>query len=309
VDVIAFGEVLWDVFEVSPRTPGTYKRALGGAPANLAVGLARLGLHVGIIGAVGKDAFGDALTHALAREGVDTRRLVHLPDRTGLAFVHRTARGEPRFLFYRQDTADTALRAHHVRGVRARFAVCGTSTLAEAPLRRATFRFVRLARRSGATLAVDLNVRAHLWSSTQAMRRNVAELIAKASLIKASTADLSVLGGERFVRRHAPTATVLVTAGPGAARAFGAHGTASVRARRARCIDATGAGDAFFAGALAVLVRRSAVPGSSAWSDPAVFSDALAVGHMLGAKVVSSIGAVTGLTSLGDAKRRIGAKR
>ena len=83
MDVITFGEVLWDIFEVGEDT---YRRELGGAPANLAVGLARLGVSVAIVGAVGADGFGDALATRLAREGVDIGQLAQLPNRTGLAF-------------------------------------------------------------------------------------------------------------------------------------------------------------------------------------------------------------------------------
>jgi fructokinase len=301
--VVVFGEVLWDVFETGPDT---YERMPGGAPSNLAVVLARVGVRVGIVGAVGKDAFGDALASRLRREGVDTARLVRLPNRTGLAFVRRGPRGEPSFLFYRHETADMSLRPEHVRPMRATFAVCGTSTLVHEPLRAATMRFVRLAKRGGAHLVVDLNVRAHLWTRDRgAMRGRIAELVEPAALIKASTADLAAIGGERFLARHAPAATVIVTAGARGARVHGAHGVVSRLARRARCVDATGAGDAFLAGVLAVLSARRALPGTAAWRDPDVFSDALEVGHMLGAKAVSKVGALTGVTGLGEARRRM----
>ena len=95
---------------------------------------------------------------------------------------------------------------------------------------------------------------------------------------------------------------MLRTAGSGVAHAVGAHGHVERPANPARCVDATGAGDAFLAGALAVLVARRAVPGSAAWAGSAVFSDALRVGHMLGAKVVSEVGAVTGAVRLERAK-------
>jgi fructokinase len=291
-DVVTFGEVLWDLFEVAPDT---YRRMLGGAPANLAVVLARRGVRVAHVGAVGRDAFGEAIRERLASEGVDASRLVRLPNRTGIAFVHRDKRGEPSFLFYRHETADMSLRPEHLRPFRATFAVAGTSTLPPDALRRATLRFCDLAARGGASLVVDLNVRAHLWKSARTMKQRIAELLARAKLIKASLADMAALGGERFLTRHAPGATVVVTHGSRAATAFGAHGEVSRPARRVRCVDATGAGDAFLAGVLAVLLERRARPGTKAWQDPAVFSEALDAGHMLGAMAVSKVGAVTGI--------------
>ncbi|HEY1956640.1 MAG TPA: carbohydrate kinase [Polyangiaceae bacterium] len=296
-DVVAFGELLWDVYEIAPDT---YKRMPGGAPANLAYALARLGARASIVGAVSRDAFGDALVARMRAAGVDVASVVRLPNRTGLAFVRRDRRGEPSFLFYRHETADMVLAAAHLRPrmLRAKFAALGTSTLLREPLVSATWKFVELAERAGAALAVDLNVRAHLWSRPREMREAVAKLASRAALVKASSADLEALGGERFLRRHAREATWILTAGPNAARAVGVHGAVEIAAERARCVDATGAGDAFFAGVLAVLSARGARPGSTAWRDPAVFSDALRVGHMLGRRVVSKVGAVAGLSGL-----------
>jgi sugar/nucleoside kinase (ribokinase family) len=64
-------------------------------------------------------------------------------------------------------------------------------------------------------------------------------------------------------------------------------------------VDATGAGDAFVAGALAAILAAGAAPGSSAWRDPDVWRVALQVGHAMGRKAVSRTGAVAGLRRLG----------
>ena len=65
VDVACFGEILWDIFEAEPRAEEPiawgFRRELGGAPANVATGLARLGVKASVIGGVGRDRFGDAL--------------------------------------------------------------------------------------------------------------------------------------------------------------------------------------------------------------------------------------------------------
>ncbi len=279
--VVAFGEALWDVYETGPDT---YRREIGGAPTNLAVALARLGVRASIVAGVSKDAFGDALVARLAAMGVDTSAIVRLPQRTGLAFVTRDSRVEPRFLFYRHETADMMVEPKHIRPsmLRATFAVCGTSTLVREPLASATWRFVELAKKE------------------------------RAALVKASRADLAALGGRAFLEEHAPKATWILTDGARPAKAIGARSEVSVPALATKCVDATGAGDAFFAGVLAVLASRGAVPGSSAWHDPAefraVFSDALRVGHMLGRKVVSKVGAVTGLVRLDAEKKIIEAK-
>jgi fructokinase len=306
MDVVCFGEILWDLFET--RRPGEYRRELGGAPANVATGLARLGARAAVVGGVGRDSFGRALVEQLARDGVDVRFVIHLPNRTGLTFVTRDAAGEPAFLFYRHDSADLAVRAKHVVPAmgRARWALVGSSTLMTGEQARATERFLDVARRGGASLFVDLNVRAHLWPSRAAMERAIGELAGRAALVKASDADLrAVAGGRsglRWLERHAPQATWLVTRGAGVASAIGAHGSVDVPARRARCVDATGAGDAFIAGALATLVAARAVPGSASWASPELWRTALRAGHIMGKKAVSRAGAVAGLVELGQAR-------
>lgn len=312
LDVVCFGEILWDVLETSARgrepIARTFRRELGGAPANVATGLARLGVRTGLVGGIGRDRLGDALLAHLRRDGIDVRFVKRFANRTGLTFVVRDRRGEPEFVFYRHASADLALCPEHVTPAmgRSRWVLVGTSTLMTASLARATHRFLDVAERAGARVFVDLNVRAHLWSSRAEMQRAIGALAARASLVKASDADLRAVGGGlRWLARHAPRATWLVTRGAGAASAIGAHGEVHAPARRARCVDATGAGDAFIAGALATLVSAGADPGSRAWISAEVWRTALRVGHLMGAKAVSRPGAVAGLVSLGRVRAMV----
>jgi fructokinase len=351
LDVVCFGEILWDVFETSARgrdpLARTFRRELGGAPANVATGLARLGARAAVVGGVGRDRFGEALVRHLARDGVDVRFVVKLPNRTGLTFVVRDARGEPEFVFYRHESADLAIRAEHVTAAmgRAQWVLVGTSTLMTPDLARATERFLDAADAVGARVFVDLNVRAHLWPDRRTMERAIAQLVARAAIVKASEADLAAVTGSagspesgpthrggsagspesgpthrggsagspesgpthrrgrtaamRWLERHAPRASWLVTRGAGRASATGVHGVVERAALPGRCVDATGAGDAFIAGALATLVAAGAVPGSTAWADPRVWQAALRAGHIMGKKAVSRPGAVAGLVRLG----------
>ncbi|HEX8796799.1 MAG TPA: carbohydrate kinase [Polyangiaceae bacterium] len=316
LDVVCFGEILWDVLETSARgrepIARTFRRELGGAPANVATGLARLGVRSAVVGGVGRDRLGDALLAHLRGDRVDVRFVKRFTNRTGLTFVVRDARGEPEFVFYRHDSADLALRPEHVVPAmgRARWALVGTSTLMTPPLARATHRFLDVAEGAGARVFVDLNVRAHLWRDRADMQRAIGALAARASLVKASDADLRAVGGGlRWLARHAPRATWLVTRGAGPASAIGSHGEVHAPARRVRCVDATGGGDAFIAGALATLVAAGAMPGSRAWSGVDVWRAALRAGHLMGSKAVSRPGAVAGLVSLGRVRGMVRAVR
>jgi fructokinase len=308
-DVVCFGEILWDIFETGAAARRTYRRELGGAPANVATGLARLGVKAAVVGGVGRDRFGDALVRQLASDGVGVQFVLRLPNRTGLTFVVRDAHGEPEFVFYRHQSADLAMRAAHVTPAmgRARWVLVGTSTWMTREQARATERFLEEGERAGAAVFLDLNVRAHLWPSRRVMQKTIARLAGRAALVKASDADLRAVGGGggrglRWLERHAPQASWLVTRGPGRATAAGAHGAVELPALRSRCVDATGAGDAFIAGALATLVAADAMPGSAGWRDREVWLAALRAGHIMGKKAVSRAGAVAGLVHLGRAR-------
>jgi fructokinase len=312
-DVVCFGEVLWDVFEDEDRgdepIARVFRRELGGALANVASGLARLGVKVALVGGIGRDRFGQALDSFLKADGVDTRFLVRLPNRTGLTFITRDRRGEPTFLFYRHESADVAVAPSHITPAmgRAKWIVVGSSTLMTPPLAAATHRLIDHGS-PRALVAVDLNVRPHLWKNRAAMDRAAAKLAARAHLVKASDADLQALAGKkwrRWLERYAPRATWVVTRGSGVATAIGPHGEVAKSALQGRCVDATGAGDAFIAGTLATLVAAGARPGSTAWKAPATWSAVLDVGHRMGKKAISRPGAVTGLVDLEDIVARI----
>jgi len=315
--VVCFGEVLWDVFERDgpEKTSGArFVREIGGAPANVATVLARMGIDVSLVGAVGDDRFGRDLRAALAAEGIAVPHLLLLPNRTGLAFVRRDATGEPSFLFYRHHTADVALTAAQITPAmgRARFGLVGTSTLMTPALRRATGTFVRHLRAAGGALVVDLNVRAHMWGNEDTMRRVVAGLVRHATIVKASGADLAALGGslsrgKSWLDEHAPRAVQVHTRGRGAASVVAPRlrVTVPVPQPGAPCVDATGAGDAFIAGTLARLVRSGAFPGTPAFESPLVWHEALTLGHRLGEKAIAKAGAVKGVTGLRALRRSL----
>ena len=87
-----------------------FRKAPGGAPANVAVGLARLGVRSAFMGKVGDDPFGHFLADTLAGAGVDVGTLrFTTAARTALAFVSLRADGDREFMFYRHPSADMLL--------------------------------------------------------------------------------------------------------------------------------------------------------------------------------------------------------
>ncbi len=110
-DVTCLGELLIDFTSLEAgasiiETPGFEKHA-GGGPANVSVGVSRLGGSAAFLGMVGDDAFGRFLAKTLVERGVDVRGLRYSREaHTTLAFVALREDGEREFIFYRNPGAD-----------------------------------------------------------------------------------------------------------------------------------------------------------------------------------------------------------
>jgi fructokinase len=318
-DVACYGELLWDFFESDARVDKepiarTFRREMGGASANVATILARLGVKVSACGGVGDDKLGDALKAQLAADSVDVSHVARIKSsRTGITFVTRDATGEPTFVPYRDGTADLAFDESHVTAgmAKVRFAVIGSTSMLPS-LRAGTLKFLAALQKAKGALILDLNVRAHLWDDVDEMKAQTAELASRAVVVKGSEKDLGALAGKRgmtWLDEHAKSATWVLTRGENGAACVGPHGQVTFPTKRVRCIDATGAGDAFMAGLVAVLVRSGAKPGSAEWKDPKLWSRALEVGHQLGAKAISAVGALGGIGTLDDLRARVDAPK
>ena len=203
LDVLSFGEALVDFF---PERPGValaecdvFHRQLGGAPANVAVGLARLGARVGLMTLVGPDAFGTYVRDRLLAEGVDIAGVgVHRTAKTGVTFVCVGAHGERSFLFFRHPSADQMIAEHDVDEsvlARARVVHVGSSTLAREPSRSATLKALAAAKRAGCLVSTDPNWRAHLWENPAEAAPMLQALVAQCDIVKISDDELAPLTG------------------------------------------------------------------------------------------------------------------
>lgn len=309
VDVACFGELLWDFFE---EEKGHCRRELGGASANVAVALARVGVKAAAAGGVGDDRMGKALAAQLEAEKVDVTGVSFVKGaRTGITFVSREASGEASFVPYRTGTADLVLAEPKTAAAKAKWLVVSSTSMAPTA-RAATEKMLAAAVKAKTGIVFDLNARAHLWNDDEALREACAALAAQATIVKASLRDLAAVAGKRgmsWLEEHAKGVTWVLTRGDNGAAAVGPHGQATAPTKRVRCIDSTGAGDAFVAGVLSVIVKAGAKPGTPAFADPKLWTRALEVGHMLGAKAVSAVGATGGLVVLDEAKARIGGSK
>ena len=203
IDVVAMGELLIDFVSVATGvslkdSPG-FTKAPGGAPANVAVGVRRLGHTSGFIGKVGNDDFGVFLWETLAREGVDTRGVKYEDRaRTMLAFVSLRDDGEREFMFYRHPSADMLLEPSEVDVdllTEARVFHHGSISLITEPSRSATLAAARAARAAGALISYDPNIRLPLWPAPDEARAVILAAASSADIIKVSEEELAFLTG------------------------------------------------------------------------------------------------------------------
>ena len=270
--VIAIGELLIDFV---PQQKGCaldevthFERVAGGAPANVAMAVARLGGRSAMLSQVGEDAFGTHIIKTLRQAGVDTAGVFRTAQaNTGLAFVSVDAAGNRSFSFYRNPSADLYLEESQITP--AMFADSaalhfGSVDLVDWPVRQAHRRAIGLAKQAGALVSFDPNVRLPLWSSAADCQAAIRAFLPCADLVKLSDEELEFVTGctEECVAAERLFAEgcrlLLVTRGAAGAAAYTPQTQACIPAVPVPVADTTGAGDAF-AGAFLYQLARDGV--------------------------------------------------
>ncbi|QEA40698.1 carbohydrate kinase [Pistricoccus aurantiacus] len=268
--LIAFGEAIVDMLSSrlgndDQTEPETFTPYAGGAPANVAVACARLGVPSRFLGMLGADHFGDFLARELAAHGVDTSGVARTREaRTALAFVSRDVDGERTFDFYRPPAADLLYRVEHLpAGIFASPAIlhlCSNS-LTEVPITETTMRLAEMAGRAGCLVSVDANLRHNLWHDGHAEIARVTQLLDQAQLIKLSRDELEYLRGDHpeddwlAERLAAGVRLIVITDGAGNVEARGVDLVLRVTPPRVKAVDTTAGGDAFIGALLAMLAE------------------------------------------------------
>lgn len=263
-DAICLGELLIDFVPTVTGTdllsaPG-FKKAPGGAPANVAVGLRRLGVNSAFMGKVGEDAFGRFLAQTLADAGVDIGPLRFSAEaRTALAFVSLKADGEREFLFYRHPSADMLFARDDVDVVASRAAKLlhfGSISLITEPSRDATLHAVSTARDAGCLISYDANLRLALWPDAETARAGLREGLARAQIVKLSEEEVAFLTGSceldsvRQALWHDDLKLMVITRGAAGCTFLTPMFAGDASGFVVDAVDTTGAGDGFVAGLL-----------------------------------------------------------
>ena len=277
----------------------TFERHVAGAEANVAVGLARLGHRAAFIGRVGADGFGTAIRRRLRGEGVLTDYLAVDPSAaTGILIRERRALAPAEVTYYRRGSAGSRLEPADVAAATGLFAtarwlhVTGITPALSSTARGAIDRAVDLARQSGLTVSLDLNLRRKLWSEDEA-RAVLRELASRVDVLLGSIDEVALITDSSPSTDPAELAARALALGPSTAVIkLGVRGAVGLRqgeisialpAIETAVVDTIGAGDAFVSGFIAANLEG------------APLSDALRAANACGAAAVGVVGDLAGL--------------
>jgi len=273
LDIITLGEALIDLPSTQPGVsladaPG-FAKVPAGAPANVAVVGAKLGLKTAFLSKVGDDPFGESIIRTFADLGVDTARVIKdKAARTGLAFVSVMPDGSRDFLFYFDPARDLALRPDELDFGwldTTRILHYGSISLIAEPSRGATLAAAgHLIKAGRALCSYDPNLRPWLWPDAKAMRGGVLLGFTVADVVKISVDELLFLVPDAAdeaaavgaLMQEYPVRLMAVTEGAQGSRGYTRDGGfADAPGYEVNFVDATGAGDAYMAGLLVYLLR------------------------------------------------------
>ncbi|MEE8827010.1 MAG: carbohydrate kinase [Eubacteriales bacterium] len=262
MDAITLGEILIDF--IPGKEEASYIRNPGGGPANAAVAMAKNGLDVAMYTRMGNDDFGRFLSKTMKEYGVKILT-PELTDEavTTMAFVTLYPGGERTFTFARKPGADMLLRREDIRDedIKATRLVHGSSfSMSAGPEVEATKYFLKRAHELGKLVAFDINYRNVVWNDDKkACADAVKGILPDVDLLKISDEEVDMIGGPENIlntMKEYNIAVVVETLGSKGARAYFNGTSVMVEGRKAKAVDATGCGDAFWGGFLASLLNQ-----------------------------------------------------
>lgn len=201
-DLVLLGRVAVDFNPVDYFQPleecTTFKKYVGGSPANIAVGAARHGLKIGFFARVSDDQLGDFVTHYFQKEGIDTSRIRRCEngEKIGLTFTEILSRDESSILMYRNCIADLQLHPddideEYIKNTKM-LLISGTS-LAASPSREAALKAVMLAKRFGTKIIFDVDYRSYSWKNMDEISIYYSMVAREADIIMGSREEFDLM--------------------------------------------------------------------------------------------------------------------
>ena len=302
--VICLGEILFDCLAAelgkSVSEVTSWTSYPGGAPANVACALVKLGTSAAFIGCVGKDPLGQELVSLLNSIGVDTSGVQYdETNPTRQVYVTRTEQGDRIFAGFGDRAADrfadAYLQAHLLPQelfLEAEYLVLGTLELAYPASRMAVFRALELAEEYHLKIILDVNWRSMFWLNEQEALPLINKLWQYVDFLKLAeeeaqwlfkTADAGAISS-----RLDTVEGVLVSNGDAQVSYCLCDNEGTVKPMKVKVEDTTGAGDAFIAGFIHQLCQQ----GVQKLDDPQVAQEIVRYACAVGGLTTTKSGAI-----------------
>lgn len=299
MDVFCIGEMVIDF--IPGKEPASYIRNPGGAPANVAIAVAKNGLKAGFCGKLGDDDFGHFLAKTLEENHVEVLCNSFCKEATTtMAFVTLSERGQRSFTFSRKPGADMFLMKDDVKVSdidSSKIVHAGSCSLSKEPAASSTVYALKTAHEKGRMVSFDINYRNLMWDDDrEAATRKVYEIFPYVDFLKISEEEADMVGGTKnifsLMKSNGITLTVN-TLGPNGAECYFDGQILKVSGTNDVPVDTTGAGDAFWSGFLSSIL----IQGINSLSDLTVekIRKALNYGNAAGSICIRSMGAVSSL--------------
>ncbi len=299
MDIYSIGEMVIDF--IPGEESGSYIRNAGGAPANVAIAVARNGMEAGMCCKVGDDDFGKFLMETLKEENVKIMCQTLCQEAiTTMAFVSLKEDGERSFTFSRKPGADMFLEESEVleEDIAASKVIhAGSCSLSAEPVASATRKALRLGYDMKKLVSFDINYRNLMWNDDKdSCAKAVSEILSYVDILKISEEEVDMVGGEENIQRlmkEKNITAVILTLGAKGAKVFWYNSVFNVEGKRVKAVDATGAGDAFWGGFLSSLLLQG-VAGKEDLTEE-ILKKAMEYGNISGALCVQKKGAISSL--------------
>lgn len=303
MNVVCIGELLIDFVCTDKQTAMAdsthFIKKTGGAPANVAACVAKLGGKSQFSGAVGQDPFGDSLVQALNDYAVDTSLIARLSTPTTLAFISLDADGEREFVFNRGADGEFELSDCEVKKMLQTCSILhlGSATaLLGDKLYQTYQQALRAAIEHEVPVCFDPNYRVDLWPGReQEFIERSLQFVRHAKLVKVSEEELELLTGKSDLAEGCQylhdlgAEYITVTIGARGCYLSTATENTLVPAYKIKPLDTTGAGDSF----IGALLYQLANQGSCNFKQMAEY---VQFANKVSGMVCEHLGPMTGLT-------------
>ncbi|MBW8351383.1 sugar kinase [Bacillus sp. IITD106] len=302
-DILTVGELLIDMIskDYSDQSDcDTYKRYFGGSPSNIAINAKKLGIHSQVASAVGDDRLGRFLIEQLQVADIDVRGVQKVDYPTSMVLVNKS-QSTPIPIFYRGADYHLAYTPYLEEVlINSKIVHFSCWPISQFPVRNTIEKVIEMAKKNGILVGFDPNYHPMIWQKGEEGIEYIKNIISKADIVKPSEDDAERLFGKdthenqinKFLLLGAKL--VILTMGKDGAIVSNGAETITFDTLATEVVDTTGAGDAFWSGFYAGLIKGYTL------------RESLDLGFAVSAYKLKYVGAVVDLPRLEAIKKLYG---